>query len=402
MINDYYRFLKHSPVFFIFSISGVFFSAPGQTFLISLFKSTICQTILISGTQFAFIYSLATILASFLLHFIGKVIDTIPINKMLIINALFFSASLFIFSISTTSYLLFIALFFMRLFGQGSLPITSSTHTIKTFYKGRGSALSLTQLGYPLSEFIFPGLAIFLMSQYGFKGTFIIFSISILALYFPASYFSINHFNNSTRIKEPDPIDSKSLKFVLNDKIFFIYLSLSTIPPSIMTAAFFFQEDIFSINSWNFAAIALAISMYALFKFLSTILIGPLLDKYGVVPALFFLTFCLGFAAFTSSIFGSQFLSYIYYSFYGIGIGCAGPTMSYLWAKLYGNDHIGEIKGFISIIRNGSTAITPFVFSYMNSHLFYSFNLIFLVSGLIILAMSTIPLILIKIDPRLR
>ena len=401
MINDYYKLLKYKPIFFIFSISGVFFSAPGQTFLISLFKSEICQSFMISNTMFALLYSLATILASFLLYYIGKLIDTLPIKKMLIINTLFFSSSLILLSISKMVSLLFIALFFMRLFGQGALPITSSTHTIKNFFRNRGSALSLTQLGYPLSEFIFPTLSIFLLSTFGLNLTFIIFSFIIIFLYYPICLFSINYFQKESIPTERKIIESKNLKFVLRDKLFFIYLSLSAIPPSIMTAAFFFQQDLFKINNWNFSFVAIAIFMYALFKLISTLFVGPIIDRYGIIRPLFFLTFSLGLASLISSFHGNTYIAYIYYSLYGIGIGCAGPTMSYLWAKLYGDKHIGEIKGFIAIIRNGSTAVTPFIFALMNSSLQLSFTSIFFFSGLLIISLSFLPFLLSKIDLRL-
>ena len=98
---------------------------------------------------------------------------------------------------------------------------------------------------------------------------------------------------------------------------------------------------------------------------------------------------------------GAPIIGYIYYSIYGIGLGASATTMSYLWALLYGSQHIGEIKGAISIIRNGATAIAPIGFSFVHYHLNLSLESIFMMCGIFILILSVFPFILQRLDHRL-
>jgi MFS family permease len=401
-MGHYIRLLTQQPRFFLFSISSVFFSAPGQTFLISLFIHPICQALNISALQFAGTYSAATIMASFCLPIIGKRIDGWPLKRSLIMNTLSFSLGIGLFSISTSPIALGIALFLMRLFGQGVLTITATAATIKQFHTHRGSALSLTQLGYPLSEFIFPSVALYLASLWGWRPSFALFSGLILLLYFPLTWqwtcMSSTHSTSHATTALPS---SSTLREVLKDKLFPVYLSLSAIPPVIMTGTFYFQVLIFSSKDWPITAIALAIGVYALTKSLATLIIGPIIDTYGVVWPLAILTACIGLATVLSGLNGPVYLSIMYYALYGIGIGCSASTMSFLWARLYGHKHIAQIKGAIAIARNGGTAITPITVAYLIYKLNMPLPIIFYVTGGVILCMATLPFILKKIDPRI-
>lgn len=400
MIPNYIFLLKSTPRFFLFSISGVFFSAPGQTFLISLAIPAICSSIGISSLTFAAIYSSATLFASIFLPLIGRMVDQWPIKKTIRLNTIFFFCSILTFSLTNSLPLLFIALFFMRLFGQGSITLTATSLTIKHFKAYRGTALSITQLGYPLSEFIFPGVLLYLLNLVGWRHAFLILSVMILIFYYPLSMFGMKYtkpINNKSCSS-----GSKSLAYALKDVFFPFYVALSSIPPIMMTGALYFQVDIFNNNLWPLTNIAVAIFCYALFKFINTLLIGPIIDRFGVVFPLFFLTASIGLSTLLISLKGPPMLGLVYYSLYGLGLGASASTMSYLWGLLYGSDYIGEIKGVIAIIRNGATAIAPIGFSSIMHVMNVPLISIFYYSGLFILMMSLLPFIFYRLDPRLR
>ncbi|MEK9726666.1 MAG: MFS transporter [Candidatus Margulisiibacteriota bacterium] len=402
MIASYYQLLKSSSYFFLFSISGVFFSAPGQTFLVSLAIPDICLMVNISPLFFATLYSSATLLASLLLPFIGKRIDILPAQKVVYFNAFFFAMALTIFAISTHWMSLFFALFLMRLFGQGALTLTATSHTIKCFSKNRGSALSITQLGYPLSEFIFPSIYLFLFYWVGLRWAFLMFAMAILVMYLPISILGLKFKKRQplSIINQPSAT-SKTLKCVLRDPYFPIYLLISSVPPIMMTAALYFQVEIFNLKQWPITTIETAIFSYALLKFFSTIIFGPLIDRIGIVIPLTVLTLSIGVATLLISLKGTVFLGYLYYSLYGIGIGASASTMSYLWGLLYGSNHIGEIKGVIAIIRNGGTAVSPILFSYFLYAKHIAMPSLFLYAGVIIIFIGLLPMCLSYLDSRL-
>ena len=406
MIN--YRFLlKQYPYFFVFSISGVFFSAPGQTFLISLFINDICNSHSISHTMFASIYSGATLIAALMLYWMGRQVDRLPVRRMLMINTVSFSIGLFLFSISSSVFMLIFGIFFMRLFGQGLFTLTSSATTIKWFNNYRGTALSLTQLGYPLSEFIFPSLALFLLSSFGWRMSFIFFSLIIICLYYPISSIFIGIHQrqcapiNSTNTHPSQLEQSRTLPFVIRDPFFYVYLILSTVPPIMMTATLYFQLMIFNAHNWPIIGLSFALFIYALTKFIFTIVIGPIIDRYGCIAPFACLIFTIGLATVMVTIHGPLWYSALFYGLFGVGLGCSSATTSYLWARLYGSQHIAEIKGFIGIFRNGTTAIAPITFSLLMAYFSVDLLLIFKWFGFGIICMSIIPFFMTQVDSRL-
>ena len=401
----YVQLFKTQPAFFIFSVFSIFFSAPGQTFLISLAIPLLCNTNQISPLTFAGLYASSTLCASFALPLIGRLIDRKPIQWIILLNAGAFSTAMILIAVSNHPPILWIGLCLARLFGQGALPLSATAHTIKRFTIHRGRALSLTQLGYPLSESIFPIIFLGLLSTTNVTVTYFIFALFIPIIYIPLSLLHVknkdSNVNGTTQKTNPCNQTHASSSQALKDPLLPIYLTISAIPPIIMTAAFYFQMNLFNQNNWDVYHIANAILCYAILKLIATLMIGPVIDKIGVPLPLIFITLILGIA--TSLIVFKQTVltAYIYYGLFGIGIGAAATTMSSLWGLLYGSKAIGEIKGIIAIVRNGGTAVSPLLFSWLHNSVGIRLTHLFLISGMIILGIATLPMILKKIDPRL-
>ena len=162
MIVNYFHLIKSHSSFLFSQLVGSSFLQHGQTFLISLAIPNICANLSqISAMTFASIYSLATLLASFTLPKIGAMIDKLPVKKMILINTISFGTAICLLVSTSYAPLLFVSIFLFKIVWPGALTLTASSHTIKQFQSNRGSALSITQLGYPLSEFVFPSLFFF-------------------------------------------------------------------------------------------------------------------------------------------------------------------------------------------------------------------------------------------------
>jgi MFS family permease len=394
--------LKTNAHFFSLTIMNIFFSAPGQTFLIALIIPYACDSLSMSSFTFASIYSVSTLSASLLLPFIGRLIDQKPAAHAIWLIGGGFGSAIALFSASASVWQLGLALFFMRLLGQGALALFASSHTIKRFEDHRGAALSITQLGYPLSEFIFPTLVIFSLSIIGWRHTFIVLACGVFFVYLPLALWL------SRSITRPldQPMGIKKgphhpLQMVLKDPFFPIYIGLSCISPIMMTATLYFQMHIFSTHAWAISGIGQAMFFYALFKLIFTLGIGPLIDKIGCLIPIFLINAMIGVATLCISIPGPLYLGFLSYAFFGMSLGASASTMSYMWARLYGHQHIGEIKGGIAIIRNGATAIAPIGFSIFIYQWNIPFQSVFLWCAIGIIGFSTTALFIHRFDPRL-
>src|SRR6056297_1154406 len=74
-MKGYFLFLKSNPKEAVFGLLLTFFSAFGQTFLISLYVPSILETFDLTKTAFGSVYAIATVSASILLIRFGPGID---------------------------------------------------------------------------------------------------------------------------------------------------------------------------------------------------------------------------------------------------------------------------------------------------------------------------------------
>jgi MFS family permease len=177
--------LKHHWNIIAFGILEIFFSAPGQTFLISFFVAKIFQDLPVSLSAFAGIYSAATLAASLLLNPAGQIIDRYPVRKVATGVSLLMALGCWELAFSTNLIGIFIAFFILRLIGQGVLGLTATTLVIKKFFLNRGKALSLIMLGYPLSEMIYPFVCLYFLELAGWRWTYIWLGLSNVVILLP-------------------------------------------------------------------------------------------------------------------------------------------------------------------------------------------------------------------------
>lgn len=119
-------------------------SAPGQTAGISVFVDPMMAALDLTRSQVAFAYLVATLAGSTLLPRIGRLVDEIGPRRALLIIAVGFALALAGTSLVQGFASLTVAFFFLRLLGQGSLPIVASNAVAPWFVRRRGFAIGLT------------------------------------------------------------------------------------------------------------------------------------------------------------------------------------------------------------------------------------------------------------------
>ena len=147
----------------LFGFLMTFWSAPGQTFLISLFSGEIRAELALSDGQFAAIYSLATLASAVVVIWSGALADRIDLKKLSLAVVCGLAIGCGLMSISYSIPLLLISLFLMRQLGQGLMFIISSTAMVRYIPQHRGKASALASIGYAVSEAIMPGLLVVLL-----------------------------------------------------------------------------------------------------------------------------------------------------------------------------------------------------------------------------------------------
>ncbi|MFT5171202.1 MAG: MFS family permease [Candidatus Marinamargulisbacteria bacterium] len=372
------RIIKRHPHVLLFGILQIFFSAPGQTFFISLFVTTIFDDLGLSRSLFAGIYSAATLSAALLLNPAGRLIDKISVNKVLVLNSLLMATGCCLIASAKTAGTLFVGFFLVRLIGQGVFGLTASTLLSKSFVKNRGKALGIMTLGFPLSEIVYPTLGIAMLAIFGWRISYLIFAATFIVLMLPLQWFLLSkskfklghffpdemsvqpqHLADMTEHKERIMKPNMTLSTVLKDPVFFIIISASCIPPLLMTGLLFHQDTLFASHEWPIFLAASGLAVYAILKALTSVLTGPLVDNHGPTAPFSALIAMLGLGTLLAGIGGPTWIIFVYFGLMGAALGMSSPVMSVIWPNLYGTVHLGSIKGVVSTFRNGLTAFGP-------------------------------------------
>ena len=194
---SYFKFIRNNLRFLLFGFLLMFFSSFGQTFFISLFNNEIREFFELTHGNYGLIYSIATFISGTIIIWAGKLIDTIDLRNFLLIVSLGLVAGIIILCSSESIIFLGIAIFLLRLFGQGLMPHTSMTSMTRYYNKDRGKAISISSLGLPFGEVILPVICIYLISLIGWKLTWISALIIVIFSIIPIRFYLLK--NHSSR-----------------------------------------------------------------------------------------------------------------------------------------------------------------------------------------------------------
>ena len=383
----------------IFGFIFTFFSSFGQSFFLGLFNSSIRDALSISHGQFGSIYASATLLSSLVLVWIGKKIDDVNILKFSAYVIIFLSASCFIFSKISSVIFLFVAIFLMRLAGQGLTSHTASTTISRFFEKNRGRALSTGWLGLSLAEFSLPVLIVFLLSFLEWRDIWLSISILIIVVLPAVSYVMVKDVKLDTREKSSSVKSIKEIRQwtrieVLKDYRFYIISMTMLAMPWIATGSFVYQSFITTSKEWGPYIIAQSFMAYSIFSVITLFVSGFLIDKFSSRRLLIYMNIPLFFATIVLFYFTSQISSFLFFGMIGITNGLANVLGSSTWAEIYGVKYIGSIKALTTALMVFATAFGTALFGILIDFGF-SIEQIAVVSGVYILS-SIILLYLVK------
>jgi len=145
-------------------IGLTFFASFGQTFFISMFAERYRIEFGLSHGDFGSIYMLGTLSSAITLVFIGKVVDFYSVRSVASIVIVALSLACALMACVNGVLLLVIAIYFLRLAGQGMMSHTAMTAMGRWFVAERGRAVAVTSAGHQLGEAVFPFVVLVLFA----------------------------------------------------------------------------------------------------------------------------------------------------------------------------------------------------------------------------------------------
>ena len=364
---------------------GIFSSGPGQSHTFSVFVEPISQDLKLSSASIASAYGLATLIAAFLLPYMGKIIDRYGARVSLIIISIILGISCIFFGAASNFLMLTVGFGFLRFFGQGSLMLGCANLVSQWFDSKRGFAMSLMALGFGMSMAIHPPVSQFLIDQYGWKYACIILGISTWIIMVPSLF--ILAWNNPENIGlKPDGVKKSNLK---NDEIeaieglnlteaskensFYILAAMWFGMAMLVTTLHFYQVTILTNQgiTTEFAASLFTVSAFAMVVFMP--LVGKFFDNFPTkyVLATGLLINSISLISITYS--NSEAYSLFYAVSFGINNAFSMTMFGYIWPRYFGRKHLGSIQGTGQMIGVIGASLGPlpvgFAIDYLGSSL---------------------------------
>ena len=365
---------------------GIFSSGPGQSHTFSVFVEPISQDLQLSSASIASAYGLATLIAAFLLPYMGKLIDRYGARFSLIIISIILGISCIFFGAASNFLMLTVGFGFLRFFGQGSLMLGCANLVSQWFDSKRGFAMSLMALGFGMSMAVHPPLSQLLIDEYGWKYAWIILGVSTWIIMVPALF--ILAWNNPENIglkpdgekktkltkDEVQVIEGLSLKEALKENSFYILAAMWFGMAMLVTTLHFYQVTILTNQgiSTEYAASLFTISAVAMVVFMP--LVGKFFDNFPTkyVLATGLLINSISLISITYS--NNDAYSLFYAISFGINNAFSMTMFGYIWPRYFGRKHLGSIQGTGQMIGVIGASLGPlpvgFAIDYLGSSLF--------------------------------
>ncbi|TNE36502.1 MAG: MFS transporter [Alphaproteobacteria bacterium] len=376
---SYWQFIRRDWPLISFGFLAAFMMGPGQTFFIGIFRDSLAGAYDLSLGEFGHFYSGVSLASAAVFLWSGKLIDQWPLQRVTVVYVSVFALSALLLAGSFHLSVMVLGLFGVRHLGQGLMGHVSSTTMARYFVSNRAKAISLAALGFAVSEAIVPILAVSLLAFVGWRLSWLLVGVIVLGAGLPLALWFLKSTQRDLRLeREPDPAPegqeapvpaSRGHDFtraeVLRDWRFWCIIPAHISSSYFLTGVFLNQASLAGELGISMQAIALCFTGFAVANMMGTLLIGPIVDRFG-----YLLTYPICYLGYVGSVFfltgaNGFWGGMLFYSCVGFSLGLAMPAAGSLWPGLYGVRHLGAIRSMIVAFFVLSTGLAPASFGYL-------------------------------------
>ncbi len=358
----YFSFFRANRAMLSFGLLAAFSTSFGQTFFISLFLPSFEGDFQLGKSGFGFLYGSATLASALLLPWIGGAIDRVNLRRYAMGTVAGLAMSALALSLAPNMWVFAAGLLGLRLCGQGLLGHISQTVMARDFDTDRGKALGVAGIGYPLGEGVLP--IVFALLLRGVDWRWVWFGVALFAggVLLPVMLRLLA--GHSSKLPHADspgyqPASSFDRSQLWRDRRIYLVMPSVLVPPFVLTGIFLYQAALAEAKGWSLEWIAGAFSAFALTRALSSLAIGPVIDRLSATRILPVYMLPLTVGLIVASIAASPWLAFVYMVLAGLTAGASGSVASAVWAELYGGENVGRVRSLASAFAVVAAAASP-------------------------------------------
>ncbi len=358
------EFLRHNFRWIAGGFLLTFFSSFGQTFYISASVAEWQANFGLSHGEFGRLYMFATLGSALCLPFAGRLVDRLPEHRMIAVVIPVLAGASVMAAYAPSISLLILAIFLLRLFGQGMMTHIALTATGRWFDAQRGRAVSLVVLGHQGGEATLPLTFAAITLALGYKSAWLAGAALLIFVGLPCAYWAYRqprtpqHHTAHDEVKTPK-VRSWTRREVLRDPVFFVLLTGVLAPPFIGTTIFYHQDYLTTLRDWPPHYYSLSLTVMALTTMVFALLAGALIDRFRATAVLPFFLLPLGAACFALAFEGPSESIFFVMVLLGISYGFSSTLAGAVWPETYGTANLGAIRALVVAAAVFATAIGP-------------------------------------------
>ncbi|MDH3777735.1 MAG: MFS transporter [Gammaproteobacteria bacterium] len=341
-----------------------YFSSFGQTYFISASIAEWQSAFDLSHGEIGRLYMFATLASALCLPFLGRLVDLIPAHKMIALVMPVLAGATLMAGYAPSVTVLVIAIFLLRLFGQGMMTHIALTATGRWFVVERGRAISLVVLGHQGGEATIPLVFATIAIAYGYKTGWLVGAAALLLIGLPFAFWAYQ------QAREPHARDAKSVKAlrhvrswtrreVMRDPVFWVLLTGILAPPFIGTTIFYHQNYMTALHDWPPQLFALSLLVMSLTTVGCALITGALVDRFGTPAILPYSLLPLSLSCFALAFSGPPATLFVVMILLGISYGISATLFGSLWPEIYGTAYLGSIRAITVSAGVFATAAGP-------------------------------------------
>lgn len=373
--DRYLDFVRQNSRLLLFGMALTFCSSFGQTFFIGLFNQPIRETYGLSHAGFGTLYLLATLSSAATIIWAGLKIDTVELRRYasLVILGLGLSAGLM--AISQHLALLFLAIYGLRLTGQGLMGHTATIAMARYLGASRGKGLSISALGMPLGEAFWPVAITFLLvsAALPWRSLWLGIAAGLAVVLLPLIWWLLYDQNarddalKAARERSGDPQTTPRLRHrdLLTDAKFIGIIPYILAAPFILTGFFFHQQALSADRGWALTQMASFYPLYAGSSLTLSLIIGPVVDRITATRLVPLTCLPLFFGIMAFWLIETPLGGGLLFGLAGMSTGMAIPILNAMWAEVYGVQDLGRVRALVSSLMVVSTALAPPLFGFV-------------------------------------
>ncbi len=338
-----------------------YFSSIGQTFFISASVGEWRSMFDLSHGQFGQLYMLATLASAMVLPFAGKIVDIMPEHRVIALVAPALAAAALLAAHAPSIPVLILAIFLLRLLGQGMMTHIALTATGRWFAAQRGRAVSLVVLGHQGGEATLPLMFASLASLVSFQAGWTGAALLVLVVALPLGVWAYRTPRSPRGVVMDHPQSTRqwTRPEVIRDPVFWVLLTGVLAPAFIGTTIFFHQDYLTTLRGWPPLLFAQGLTLMAATTVAFALINGALIDRFGAVAVLPFFLLPLSIACLTAGLAVETWTVVVFMMLLGMSYGISSTLFGALWPEIYGTKHLGAVRSLVVSAMVLATAVGP-------------------------------------------